>query len=430
MSNMFQDGGKFFNRIYLAQIEAVHEEKGTVDVVFLDDLLTERNGLELPWSGFSKNGHRSSWIRYMPQVVDTDNGAAGDIVYVGFSSKGEAYILGYATPRGHYAAFLDQKTKNPSAIPRGDLTDLRQGEWDMRSSGGAYIFGAKDGSLLLAAGPQVRARLNKQKNEARLEAGLWDIASGGSFMRVGDVKRKVGAGFSESSFTTANTPVSKEYWLHIETPTPIAIPIYDENIGAVCNGFGVARTSDLVPGVPLRVRRKVWAGSDLIVAYSEEVDAAGNHKVDYGATTTNVEVNGGPVTAYDLNMRSISANATLNAELTAGLQAKLSGLTALVEGTSPIAGVQLGGATAHEQVILGTTYMAQNLLLWTQLAAVYTSLAVVLPKMKPQGLTPAEEAAFGVLTAAVTALGPLYTTLVGLAAPPAPALLSLKVLTE
>lgn len=362
---------QFLNRTYIAQITGINEADGTASVVFLDGLCATRDGLELPWLGFSMNGQKSSWLRYMPQVADKSTtasggevGGGGDLVYVVFGPHNEARIVGYCTQPGMYAGFVGQKTSAPKTVPRGDFVDLRQGEWDLRSSGGAYILGQNSGALTLSAGPTVRVLLDKQNNESRAEGGLWKVASNGSFTRLGDIKRKLLlTDFKETDVSSpavlvlasldplkaaeagvlspfvALDPASKEWWLHFETPPALPLGpstlIVDEQLGACRDSIGLPYFSSVAPvpsTIPLRYRRKIWDVGTLSVAplqtaaYSNEIDALGNQSVVFGLGSTKVEVDGGPLTAASASFLSVDVTATTSISLTGEAEASLSSL--------------------------------------------------------------------------------------------------------
>lgn len=406
-SEDFRQGWQFLNRVYLGQITRVDEESGTCNVVIFDGLDTEREDLELPWSGLSMNGHRSSWIRYMPQIssrLSDTVGGGGDMVYVAFGPRNEARILGYATELGAYKDFADVRSSDPAKVPKGDFVDLKQGEWDMRSAGGAHIFGNRSGQLLLAAGPTVQIRLDKQNDEARTEAGLWKFGTGGSFIKLGDVKRTLlPTDFKETSVDevapldpTAG-PGQKEYWLHLETRSlPVAaIALVDEQFGAVRDEEGLPHLSDLLQ--PLRYRRRIWDIGTLqvspvkLAAYLQDIDALGNQSIQYGLASTSVDVQGGPLTAASASFLSIDASAEttatlsglVSAELSSDVRASVSGLViaevtseALVQVDAPIVALGLAPVAAANPAVHGTVLL-------TQLSTLVASILTIAQTMAP-----------------------------------------------
>lgn len=420
-----------FNRVYIGQISAVKERSGLIDVVILDGLSAKRESLEIPFAGFSVagskdddgnllNGFRSSWIRYMPQV--------DDLVYVAFGPRGEARILGPANMPGGYKALADSRDKFKSKFPYADFTDLKQGEWDMRSSGGAYIFGNRDGALYLAAGSTVTQRLDKQNNETRAQAGLWVQGSVGSYVRLGDIKRRLPTEFKETSKIELDPTAPKEFSVHLETNLPVPLLIADEQLGGVRDDFGAPRLSTLAQ--PLRYRRKIWAlGSTALVSipvHSDEVDILGNQTIDYGVTSTNVDVSGGPVTNFSLSGLTVSATGTVSASMSSSGVASVSG-DALAQLTSTALAqvdalvVQLGTPLAlGNPAVHGTTLLIQLGIIVAALVALSATMVIQEGPTTTKGIA---WATFGSALAPVVAL---------LAQPPGPpsALLSAKVFVE
>jgi len=440
---------QIFNRVYLGQISAIDVDHGTVEVVILDNIGAKRETLELPWPGMSMNGQRSSWMRYMPQLRkprNADDPAGGDWVYVGFGPLNQARILGFAVPEGVYSDFVGVRDKTPNLVPSGDFTTLQQGEWDMRSSGGAYIFGNRDGALLVSAGPRTQMRLDKQNKEVRGESPLWRIGGDGSFFKIGDVKRTLPvAPFKETNVSVADPTALKEYWLHLQNPSLVptaAIMLVDEQYGAVRDDTGVPRVGTLsgVP-VPLRRRSKVWSATSTSAfatsVFSSEVDALGNHEVTYGDASTLVDISGGPITSLSTSFqnttvdstKSASVNAGVNATMRAGVLATVTSAHTVIEATTPVGGLQLGSDAAAEQAVLGTFFIAELDVLLQLLATVSTTLATFSQLVGTKtGIVPPspDAAALEALTGALSALTVQIETMSGETA----LFLSEKVLVE
>lgn len=444
-----------FNRLYLGQVVGVDNIRGTVDVVVLDNLGIQRSQLSIPWTGLSCNGQKSSWVRYMPQLRarrDAKDQAGGDFVWVAFGPRNEARILGFASPLGAYAAFEDTARRSaPEKVPYGEFRQLKQGEWDMRSTGGAYVFGSNSGALLLAAGPTTQIRFDKQNKETRAESPLWRIGGEGSFVKVGDVKRTVGIGaFKETDVSDIDPTALKEFWLHLENPAKVPLgprtQLVDVQYGAVRDDDGIPRTGTLSSApLPLRRRIKVWdvTSTNLLATqvFSDELDLVGNHDVKYGDLTTKVSVNGGPLTAFNSFFRSttfdssINAdfNADVNATLSAGVEAKVTSLHTVIEATQPIAGLQLGGLDAIHNVVRGELLLEQVALITTQLNLIVPLLSVFVTKVAGKlGMTPLTDP--DILPTLPTDLGVLAGLLVELntlaLAGPASILVSQKVVVD
>lgn len=300
------------SRPHLGQIVAgsIDSAKGTCSVITLDGYGTQPyENLELPTIACSISrikGFGSSWIRYMPQ----DN----DFVLLAFGPNSEPRIVGYASfpsregAPGYNEQITTMKAQRASEVPYADLTELKNGELDMRSSGGAYLHLSNRGSLLLSGGPRVNLRLNKSRNETRGESGLWVLGSGGSFIRCGDVKRKpTPANYVE--IQTDLTSSTKEAWTHIESLP--GLWVYDEKAGAVYDALALPEVSTY--GLPLRHKRTIWTtGSNSLAAtaaWTSHTDLAGNQETLFGATATNATVTG-PALNADLSCATLRTTTT------------------------------------------------------------------------------------------------------------------------
>jgi len=342
---------QYLNRVYVAQIVAVLPQRGVVHVEIADNFGSRRESLELSLPGFSiqgardasgtfLNAFRSSWIRYMPTV--------GDFVYVGFGPQNQPRILGGAFMKEGYKAVQDELRKNPRKFP-AELKTIHEGEWDLRSSGGAYIYGTREGTLLLSSGANVQLRIAKQTEDIRGESGLWSLGSRGSFLRLGAVKRKLtptavneddvsttGAlawagiddpakGVVVSGLTApvgADPSGSQEFWVHLEGQ-PGLVPgflLADEQLGAVrADSRGAPVMSSIIPAAPVRHRRRIYASGSTstlpVNAYRSEIDNMGNVVVDHGTMSTKVEYNGGPATDLVASFLNILTQASVSTKL-------------------------------------------------------------------------------------------------------------------
>ncbi len=425
----------------------MHPERGTVDVVIFDGLGIERKNLEIPWSGFSMNGHRSSWVRYMPQMRAKrgDNDVpGGDLVYVAFTIRGEARIIGFATWPGDYDRFERSKVDKGTKMPKGDFAVLKQGEWDLRSCGGAYIYGQKDGQLLLAAGPLVQARFNKVEDEGRLEASLWKFGGAGSFVKIGAVKRQITGELKERNLSALDPTATKEFYVHLENTLSAgaSVDIADYEFGAVRNSLGVPVVGSVgSPPALLRERKTIYNVDGLTESYKSEIDVLGNHHVSYGTTATKIQIDGGAPTDAEVNLLGAELNTTAGISLNSTL------------GTSVDAGTSVSvsaGTTVDVQANLTATIQALTTLLkgsataTVEGALVMLGQAAVQPAVHsiPLGLNLAGLAALA-QTMAGLEKAPIgdpkglawqtFATLIAgiLAQPPGPSgLLSMKVLVE
>lgn len=381
------------NRVFLMQIDAVKPETGQVSAVAVGFHKKEER-LELPLPGFSLNRTKSSWIRYMPQ--------RGDFVLVGYDNRDQAFILGYTagipenvglsisgayrqvtaakeagevieTTRSNTGAETEQTVK----AGLGDFLALQPGEYDLRSSGGATIYGNSDGSLYLAGGARSWVRLDKKNQEVHGEAPLFYLTSTGTELRSGLIKRRVlPTDYKESSITSlghstnlAIDPTGTREWhTHIEhlTPAGVSIALGDKWFGGVRSNLGIPIDAGPVPGVPLRELTRVYVPGTLsaapvkLTANEVAIDILGNTKVQHGPSTTLVQVgkdSTAPATALQVEYTTVTAKAAASVALEAPR-------------------VALGGAEAVESGVKGTTTIAALLKLSGALTRVATELSV------------------------------------------------------
>lgn len=166
----------FMSRVQRAVIMDVDESRGTCTVAW-DNTPGERPNVALPfYIHFGKKNQRrkAAWQRIMPHP--------GDYVLVGFDSNAEARILGY-----------DSVGYNQLAAIQGEegmfgFRDLKAGEFDQKSSGGAYLRGDAVGTLFLAGGMSSML-FDKRNYEVRTNSGRIKESLGTSYYRRGLVKR-------------------------------------------------------------------------------------------------------------------------------------------------------------------------------------------------------------------------------------------------
>ena len=411
-SEYFRQGWQFFSRCYIAQVDKVNTKTGVIDVIFLDGLNTKRDSLEMPKFAFSMQSFGSSWFRMIPQV--------GDVVYVVFGPHGEARVLLGASMEGMYAEYAKQTVDAPATVPVGDFGSMSPGEWDLRSSGGAYIYGDKYGSLLLSGGPTSQLRFNKRNNDVRGESGLWVHGSQGSYLRLGDVKRTLVTNpFRETDVSLIDPTAVKEFWLHIENPSlGVKTQVVDLQEGTCRNSLGVPYTSFLYTGLPqpLRHRHKIWdLGTTNLspiptAAYSNQIDTLGNQEVAYGDATTTVNISGGPLTKLSVSGLTVSSSSTTSTSISAKTTASVSGLVeasitseALTKIDAPIVSLGDEKISVSNPAVHGTVLEAQLIDLVTALTTVATTLS---------GLEGGPETPKGAAwTALTSALAPILTIL-------------------
>lgn len=134
--NMLTQG--FYDRTHLALITAVDQTGGTVTLMFIDQVGI-RDKVPIPVIGMSVD----SWIRYMPQV--------NDVVYTGFRPDDSVVILGWLPY--NYGKRVSAFKANDKNAAGGSLKEMMQelkpGEFDIRSKGGAYLRLDAIGDVLL-----------------------------------------------------------------------------------------------------------------------------------------------------------------------------------------------------------------------------------------------------------------------------------------
>lgn len=406
---------QYLNRIYVAQVMDVNTKEGVVDVAMLHGLGKKEDRLEIPCQ-ISLKGFKSAWQRYMP--------SKGDLLMVGYGSQGQGMILGPASLPGVYNKIAELKNTNPTKFPHADFSELRSGEWDMRSSGGAYVNGNRDGALVLSAGPTTLMRMDKQEEEVRGDSGLWVLKSRGSNVRLGDIKRQLPSTYKEDTHSFSNVQGAlKEFSVHLENPTLFPLPatlIADFELGGICDGDGIPRTG---PIGPMRSRRKIYdavATSALASeAYSEEIDVLGNVEISQGPLALSMDISGGGLSSLSTSF----LNTSIDSDLTTTIGAGVSVIT-----DTPL--TLLGGAAAiANPIIRGTIYMGQFTGYLTALGVQLTALSVAMhgiALLESPTLTTPKAILF---EAAATAMTTAVATTTTFAASVAPASLSTAVFT-
>jgi hypothetical protein len=153
-----------------------------------------------------EKGQYPAWGRFMPQP--------GDIMKVSFDPSNNPTIVGYDISAGkpniangagwpqinsvHESAKADPSKKLDVNINGKDLkvsiakyalfTPLHPGEYDFMSSGGAYIYGQKDGKLLLAGGTTTISIAKAEMRISQMSQLLTHQADDCEF-RFGQVRR-------------------------------------------------------------------------------------------------------------------------------------------------------------------------------------------------------------------------------------------------
>jgi len=302
---------QFNNRIYLGKIRSVDEDNGVVSVDVFG--VGQHNQILIPLHAISIHKTRSSWIRYMPQ--------SGDYVKVGFGPDNHPEILTYALygddptdgrtdgNPGSYAPRVSgykqirrlkersDAGEKPGGVPLGlrDFIPLRQGEWDLRSSGGAYIHGSQFGVVTLSAGQNV-IKVDKPNEEVSAETQLFKLDAGNeTFIRLGDIKRKLTP--ADTGETTVSASISgivstREYHLKVSQvvdPTGVTPPltVYEEKMGDI-------RDDDGVPTIPIPLLVSKAAYTAGVQMYGFSVDNLGAVTLSAPGPVGKIYLKGGP----------------------------------------------------------------------------------------------------------------------------------------
>lgn len=359
---------EYKSRLFVAQVTGVQAAKGTITVV--PNGIGDQVEVTVPMFGLSLSKGSSAWFRYMPKVNDS--------LIVGYDSQNRLYVLGAVmgfdetSPKGlGYEAV--SKLRESGAVGYRQFAELQQGEWDMRSSGGAYVHGSSQGTLTLAAGMS-SVVINKRSDTVRIR-GTALLASSSSALRLGTVRRKqLVTDAVEADVGLAPVLQPKEWAVRVETSFPSSsldpAPglLFEQTAGNVYPQGGLvpvgtellaARTS--AQGWPVRLYQAVYMpGPSLLPGRTLEVDAQGNTALEFGPSCTSVRfsgVAGGPASAATFRtsfltteISSVGVAGTVGTAITTSL------------GDTRIDGAQkviLGSTRAIQRVPMGDTLLGQ-----------------------------------------------------------------------
>lgn len=291
-----------YNRVLVGQIRGVNPQNGTIDV-FIPST-GQKLKMVMAVTGLSVHSFRSAWQRFMPDI--------GDFVKVGFGPDARPQCLGMAawgheesvggaTGRtgasgyhvGGYARLSKLRKDNVAGLR--EWSELKPGEWDFRSSGGAYIKGARSGTLLMRTGCTKR-EFDKDRNEIRDRAGMWELEEGGSRMRFGDIKRRLSSG----DFNDTKVDDSGKEW---------DVQVIHKNSAVTQKTYWTSRIGDVRDddgnvengphGEALRVKQVVFEAvtqnpetnlPPKVENYTFTVDKNGNVDMTHGSATTKVTI--------------------------------------------------------------------------------------------------------------------------------------------
>lgn len=432
--NNLQNETTFKSRIHIGQIISVDNANG--QVLVRDATSNEEWKLQIPLGGFSMRGLSSSWIRYMPQRQD--------YVKIGFGPDNSPELLGYAAFGEEFAP--DGTRQSSIAVPRQGLyatierlknsgrdgfnvifRTLDEGEWDMRSAGGAEIYGTRAGTLNLAGGGGATIRLSKARQEENHQAQLTTFDDTGVEVRFGQVKRKLLPTDAEESTpiipnpgaflggTSGISSTLREHKVVVGVPMPpLGTPVlsyWSEESGTVTDSRGtpaLARPSAL-PGItqlvpfppnPLRHRTQAYALDGLLPSLRVEIDFLGNVQIEQLPTAPI----GVSLTAARLFLHANTTTATLASNL------PVAGVFLGSEGALLSASGVPGSLGIPQAYVLGTAWTIARIAYHAAMTALHGTAAGGLTTAGA-GLTGAMNAAFIALTAALT--GPPPASSVG-----------------
>lgn len=345
-----QNETEFHNRVHIGQITGVRADDGLITVRLTTGAVHK---MPIPVYGFSmplaradgqvlRSGTRASWMRYMPQV--------GDFVKVAYGPDNRPEVISAATwgdlpsevgPQGQLGGYAQYSRARDRGEPGMEVFfKLNPGEWDMRSSGNAYIRGGQFGTLSLAGGG-VSVFLRKEQEQFDARAGRFEFDSTGARMRLGDVKRQLSSGFQEDQVQGSG----KEFELqvnHQAAPSPAPpLEFYEFRAGDLRDSAGVVETG--VSG-PLRLRERVLDGAAQAgqpVPYVREIDALGNVTETLATTATSHQITGSALAEF-----SRTGYLSMTHEAATSI-------------TLASARVALGSATASQPVPRGTDLVTQ-----------------------------------------------------------------------
>lgn len=365
------------NRVHIAQIISVDTLNGQVTV--RPATTSEEFKLQIPLGGFSLRGLNSSWQRYMPQrreYVKIEYGPDGTPEIVAYAAFGEEFDPS-GVRQGSRAAPRQSLYATARRLAEANVNDfglifreLKEGEWDMRSAGGAEIYGTRNGTLSLAGGGGASLRLIKERQEELHRARLTKFDNDGVELRFGAVKRKLlptdanesipkipnpGA-IAGGSIGVASTLREKREIIGFQVaPATPLLRYSDRDVGCVTTELGTPDLAipSLLPGVtqlvpfppnPLRARERFYSIDGILPQLAVSVDFLGNAQIEQLPTAPI----GISLTASRLFLHANTTTATLAANL-------------------PFASVFLGseGALLSSSGVPGTLGVPQSFVLGT-----------------------------------------------------------------
>ena len=427
-ANDLRRGNFVRSRIHLGKLTSAPTVDGLVEVQISQT--AESKSVLIPLPGFSVNRQNSAWSRFAPQ--------AGDYCWVGYTITNQPVILSFTAwgtssdgkqdidtggvRRVNNIADEDRTKSAGDSTTNGTkrIRKLAPGEFDMHSSGGADIYGNKDGLLRLSGG-STSLSLNKSQSCLKASSSAYDLSARGSRIRFGEVRRVATALSVRATVPAAATtgsavlgvvppvpPGGREHRVTVaaETLVPgVSVPLTENVSGDVISSAGVTELSGFT--LPLREQKTIYGPTGLPVL-TVETDLAGNVEADTLAGTFRTSA------ARQVHEGTVTASLTSSKPVRSVYLGSEGGLDSRT-------GTMLGG----EAYVLGSSWELQRVILHqtmvTQLGAMATSLgagatAAALLSLPP-GAGAALAAALTATASAATAMAAAISTFEA-AAPP------------
>lgn len=365
------------DRLVVAQIHSIDTKNGLATV---RTSAGEEYTVQIPMK-LSVQGRKSSWQRYMPQTWDS--------LKVDFTRENTPEAVAHAAPgeetTSTQGALRQGRYANVAKMAADDLEgfgkiwrELKEGEWDMRSCGGAEIYGDRFGTLSLAGGGGAAIALDKNREEFRTRTRLSIFTHDGVEVRFGNVKRRIPPAIYSETEPVAPNPGAfpsvpgvastlREFSVSVGWPTPpLGTPkltYWDMSAGTPTDSLGLPEVA--VPSVlpaatqvvpfppnPLRYRARFYPIAGLIPNLRVEVDALGN-----------VQVEQLPAAAVGISVTA--ARLFLHANTT----------TACLASNLATRGVLLGSENASQAMVLGTSWALERAAMHAEMVAQHARVA-------------------------------------------------------
>lgn len=293
------------NRTLRVWIMDVVSDEGFVTVDF-DGQASAGRPASIPWLWASfptptAEGQKryGAWGRYIP--------FKGDLLKATFDWDDKMHIVGYDTKyHGSNVSGWECGWKQITDASIGDdplllsqFRTLQSGEYDFMSIGGAYIYGAADGTLHLEGGP-AQFNLVKADNSFNGIAQAWKSTADQSAIRYGQVRRfsvtPTPFGVGDIAIPPWNPDGSyvEHQVLLQKNLAGVAMPVARLAIGNVTTNLpmgGGAPDISTTTGQIKRFALDIYDESGVLQLYNDEVDMMGNQSVSAPtATQFNVAV--------------------------------------------------------------------------------------------------------------------------------------------